>query len=205
VPKSHERHTHQILNEIGEGRTLSQRSLARRLGIALGLTNLLVSRVIRKGWVRAVRVKPNRVRYLLTPTGIAEKTRMSRVYLQQSVRFYVDARERIRDSFTALSAQLPVPRDAVSAKRILFFGTNEVAEIGYVCLQETDLRLVGAIDDRGRDRFFDVPVHSVDDLTADGIDGVSFDCLVVMTFGDVEKIRETLDKIRFSEERMFWI
>ena len=44
----------------------------RDMGIALGLINLLVRRLVRKGWVRIIRIKPNRVRYLLTPVGIAE-------------------------------------------------------------------------------------------------------------------------------------
>jgi hypothetical protein len=42
------------------------------MGIALGLTNLLVRRLVHKGWVRIIRIKLNRVRYLLTPAGIAE-------------------------------------------------------------------------------------------------------------------------------------
>jgi DNA-binding MarR family transcriptional regulator len=50
----------------------SQRSLSRDMGIALGLTNLIIRRLVHKGWVRIIRIKPNRVRYLLTPAGIAE-------------------------------------------------------------------------------------------------------------------------------------
>jgi DNA-binding MarR family transcriptional regulator len=57
---------------------VSQRSLAKVLGIAIGLTSLIVKRLVRKGWVRVIHIKPNRVRYLITPAGIAEKTRMSR-------------------------------------------------------------------------------------------------------------------------------
>ena len=42
------------------------------MGIALGLTNLIIRRLVHKGWVRIIRIKPNRVRYLLTPAGMAE-------------------------------------------------------------------------------------------------------------------------------------
>jgi len=72
VVTSHDQFTHRILTEIEADNRLSQRSLSRDLGIALGLTNLLVRRFVRKGWVRIIRIKPNRVRYLLTPAGIAE-------------------------------------------------------------------------------------------------------------------------------------
>ena len=69
---SHDQFTHRILTEIEADNRLSHRSLSRDLGIALGLTNLLIRRLVRKGWVRIIRIKPNRVRYLLTPAGMVE-------------------------------------------------------------------------------------------------------------------------------------
>ena len=154
---SHEEHVHGILTEIEDGHGLSQRSLSTNLGIALGLTNLLVRKVVHKGWVRAIRIKPNRVRYMLTPEGLAEKARMSTVFLQNSVRFYSTARDRIRQRLAAASLQL-VTRGDAEGKRIVFFGAGEVAEIAYVCLQETDLTLVGVVGE-GRARFFGLPVQ----------------------------------------------
>jgi hypothetical protein len=65
--------TFELLSEIEAQPDQSQRSLALHLGIALGLTNSLVRGLIRRGWVRAVNIKPHRVRYLLTPAGVAEK------------------------------------------------------------------------------------------------------------------------------------
>jgi len=201
-------HIREILDVLEREPTVSQRSLASRVGIALGLTNLLLKRLVVKGWVRMVRVRPNRVRYLLTPAGIAEKARMSRLYLQYSIHFYAEARDRIRESFAALSSQLPTngDGDARGRKRIVFFGTSEVAEIGYVCLQETDLDLVGVIDDRGRRRFFNVPVHSQADLTAEGLGGTPFDRLVVMSLdGTADAIRAALARAGFPEQKTFWI
>lgn len=201
----HELYTHRILDEIGAGGVVSQRSLARSMGIALGLTNLLVCQVVRKGLVRVIRIKRNRVRYLLTPAGIAEKARMSRKYLQHSIRFYVEARERIRGSFALLSAQWPDAQCGGPDKRIAFFGTSEVAEIGYVCLQETDLHLVAVIDDRGRQRFFDVPIHRPGELTAEGVGERAFDRLVVMSFDDTADIRGAIERTGFMRDRVFWI
>jgi DNA-binding MarR family transcriptional regulator len=198
-------HIRQILDVLEREPTVSQRSLASRVGIALGLTNLLLKRLVVKGWVRVVRVRPNRVRYLLTPAGIAEKARMSRAYLQYSVRFYADARDRIRESFAALSSNWAPDTPRVASKRIVFFGTSEVAEIGYLCLKETDLDLVGVIDDHGRRRFFDVPVHSKDDLTPQGLGETPFDRLVVMSFGASDHIREALSRTGFPEHKTFWL
>jgi DNA-binding MarR family transcriptional regulator len=200
-------HIRQILDVLEREPTVSQRSLASRVGIALGLTNLLLKRLVIKGWVRVVRVRPNRVRYLLTPAGIAEKARMSRAYLQYSIHFYADARDRIRETFAALSLQLPLGAAAGGAcKRIVFYGTGEVAEIGYVCLQETDLELVAVIDDSGRQRFFNVPVRVPAELKTDGLEGAQFDRLVVMSLdGNAERIRAALTQTGFPDEKTFWI
>src|SRR5262249_56679704 len=72
----------QILTAIGEGHPLTQRDLAQRLGVALGLTNLYLKRLARKGFIKVVQFpqKPaarKRLRYLVTPTGIAEKSRLT--------------------------------------------------------------------------------------------------------------------------------
>ena len=157
---SHDAHTHEILGRIAAGAEISQRSIARSLGIALGLTNLIVRRLVRNGWVRLVRVKPNRVRYLLTPAGMAAKARMARARLQSTVCRYTEARARISESLAALSADWPRNGRGSTPKRIVFYGTGEVAEIGYVCLQETDLQLVGVVGDSQRRQFFGMPVRS---------------------------------------------
>jgi DNA-binding MarR family transcriptional regulator len=209
VVTSHDQYTHFILTEIETGNRLSQRSLSRDMGIALGLTNLLVRRLVRKGWVRIIRIKPNRVRYLLTPTGIAEKARMSRLALQNSIRFYVDARDRIRERFVALSSELPGDGHGIDgspgAKRIVFYGAGEVAEVGYICLQGTGLQLVGVVDGQGRERFFDVPVYDRALLHATDINGSPFGRLVVMSFAETDKIRTQLKALAIPPDRIFWI
>lgn len=201
---SHDQHTHRLLSEIEADQHLSQRSLARSLGIALGLTNLLVRRLVRKGWVRMIHIKPNRVSYLLTPTGIAEKARMSRDSLQYSVRFYAEARERIRDRFAELSAGW-TPNNGSGEKRIVFLGTGEVAEIGYVCLQETDLQLVAAINDHGRTRFFDVPLYASERLNQRTLADTSFGRLIVMAFQNSETIDQQIEALGLSGDQVFWI
>lgn len=198
---SHERHAHQILTEIAAGERHSQRTLASRAGIALGLTNLLLRRFIRRGWVRVVRIQPNRVRYLLTPAGLAEKARMSRLFLQDSIKFYASARERVAASFCALSETWGAETDQ---KRIVFYGTGEVAEIAYVCLQETDLMLVGVAGDRDG-QFFGMPIQPVSTLGPGRLGDNAFDKLIVTTFDRPEEIRARLDAQRVEGDRVVWL
>lgn len=201
---SHEHYAHRILSELEAGNGVSQRSLSRTLGIALGLTNLLIRHLARKGWIRMVHIRPNRVSYLLTPAGIAEKARMTRAYLHDAMRFYAEARDRIRDRFSQLSTTWPFNGEGGGEKRIVFFGAGEVAEIGYLCLKDTDLRLVGVVDDECQ-RFFDVPVFSRRQLKPDGVGGQPYDCVVVMSFADDAKTRKRLEKRGLPTERVIWL
>ncbi len=205
---SHDQHTHRILSEIESGKEVSQRSLSRELGIALGLTNLIVRRLVRKGWVRIIRLKPNRMRYLLTPAGISEKARMSRAALQDSIRYYVEARDRIRDRFASMSGASPGNEcdcDGKSEKRVVFYGSDELAEIGFICLQGTDLKLVAVVDDHGRKRFFDVPIYHSEFLHKNEIDGKRFDHLVIMSFDESDKLKAEIDALAVPPECIFWI
>ncbi len=205
--EAHERYAHQILAAIDEGQSISQRSLAGSLGIALGMTNLLLKRLVRKGWVRVSHIRPNRVGYFLTPTGIAEKARMSRAYFQDSVKLYASARDRLRASFAELSAHWPAPADGAVAgpKRIVFLGTGEVAEIAYVCLQETDLHLAGVIDFQGRERFFGVPIFPAASFQAEALDRAAGPEAIVVAFSDSEQVRTFLDGSGLAAGRVHWM
>jgi len=198
---SREEHVRLILDEVEAGNGVSQRSLAKTVGIALGLTNLLVKRLVRKGWVRMIHIKPNRVSYLITPAGIAEKARMSRAYFARTTRFYVEARNRVRKSLRTLSSEWREPGE----KRILFFGAGEVAEIGYLCLQDTDLQLIGVIDDNRVTPFFGIAVDRPSGLHANRLNGRRFGRLVVMSFDEIDLIRARLDDLSISPDCAYWI
>jgi hypothetical protein len=202
-----ELHIRRILNEVEAGNNTSQRSISSNVGIALGLTNLLLQRLVRKGWIRVIHIKPNRVRYLITPTGIAEKARMTRSYLESTIAFYAEARDRIRKSLGVLSATWDSGdlREAPE-KRIVFFGAGDVAEIGYVCLLETDLRLVGVVDDGGRScSFFGIPVHPPSSLSPSTLACEAFHRLVVMSFETPERVSSKLSALQIPPEVVFWV
>jgi hypothetical protein len=198
-----------ILTHVEEGRATSQRSLSRELGIALGFTNLLLRRLVRKGCIEIVKVRPNHVRYLITAAGIVEKVRLSHAYLDNSVQFYREARDRIREVFAALSREWTVPNgdcpDGCAEKRIGFYGAGELAEIGYICLQDTDLKLVAVIDECCSKRFFGVPVLAPCSLEAGHVDGEVFDRLVVMSFGDADVLRPKIAALGVPSDRVIWL
>ncbi len=202
---AHEHHSRRILDAFASDLGVSQRSLARELGIALGLTNLLIKRLVRKGWVRVIHIKPNRVRYLITPAGIAEKSRISRAYFEASVKFYRQTRDRIQQQFSALSTGWPNAGTLGLPKRIVFYGAGEVAEIGYICLVDTDLQLVGVADVAPTKAFFGLSVCSPEHFSGLALKGQPFDRLVVMSFADPVELRVEILALRVPLDRVFWL
>lgn len=145
-----------LLRALADGRSVTQRSLSRELGMALGLTNLLIKRLVSKGYVQVTRLRPRHVRYLLTAEGQRALADLTRISLQNTVSLYTDTRDQIRAGleFVAREAHAspdrPVP--------VVFYGLGDVAEIAFVSLQLTPLRLVGAVDDYRTAPFFGLPV-----------------------------------------------
>src|SRR3989338_7662519 len=85
-----------LLNEVTHRPEATQRDLARRIGAALGLTNLMLRRLTTKGFIKIVNVQRNRLRYLITPQGVLEKARLTREYFEYSLFFYRQSREVLR-------------------------------------------------------------------------------------------------------------
>jgi DNA-binding MarR family transcriptional regulator len=153
----------QVLEALAENDCITQRRLSVRLGIALGLTNLYLKRLVRKGWVRCVTVRSNRFRYLLTPNGLAEKTRLTYEFMDYSLQLYRQVRIHLRERIQAL--------DGRGSMRVAIYGTGEAAELAYLCLREMGLEPAAILDDRGGTTFLglrvaDVRIHPLGDYDA---------------------------------------
>jgi DNA-binding MarR family transcriptional regulator len=154
----------QLLEALEHEATITQRTLASRLGMALGLTNLYLKRLVRKGYVKCVTVSPNRLVYSLTPKGMARKARLTYEFMKYSLDFYRDARQHLRRSLV----------DTVAVqKRVAIFGTGDAAELVFLLVREMNLELVGVFADQ-EGRFLGLPVRAIADHAT-----VPYDVLVV--------------------------
>ena len=127
-----------LLSELSGDERLSQRELARRLGIALGLVNSYLKNLVAKGFVRVNNFPKNRYAYLLTPTGFTEKSRLAYQHLSYFSGLYTVARQDYLKLFRRLAAE--------GVKGVAFCGIDEVAEIAYLSLKETGMELDLAMD-----------------------------------------------------------
>ena len=143
--------TLKILEEIESGQAPSQRDLAGKLDISLGLVNSFIKRLTQKGYFKVTTIPRNRVKYILTPKGAAEKARLTYEFIQYSFTFYKRVRENTGTFFKDLESR--------GVESVAFCGAGELAEIAYVSLQETSISLACILDDHcPKNRVLGVPV-----------------------------------------------
>ncbi|PYQ71991.1 MAG: transcriptional regulator [Acidobacteria bacterium] len=158
-----------LLEAVEEDSRVTQRTLATKLGIALGLTNIYLKRLVRKGCIKCVNVQPNRISYLITPRGIAEKARLTYEFMDYSLHLYGEVRQHLRGVLQECAA---------AHRRVAIYGLGEAAELAYLSLKECGLEPVAIFDgDSGREVFLGMPVRPI---AAHG--DIAFDLLIIANF-----------------------
>jgi len=147
-----------LLDAVAEGESISQRNLAERLGVALGLTNAVLKRCVKKGLLKIREAPARRYAYYLTPQGFAEKSRLTAEYLSHSLHFYREARQEYGDVFRFCATR--------GWNRVALVGATELAEIASLASYETGCRVVGLLDpERNEAQFCNLPVvRSLDEI-----------------------------------------
>jgi DNA-binding MarR family transcriptional regulator len=185
--------TLKILEKVDNDLVPSQRDLARDLNISLGLVNSFIKRLVKKGYFKARHIPKNRMRYFLTPKGASEKTRLTYEYIQHSYNFYKDARQKLRDLYTELESQ--------GVSLLVFYGASDLAEIAYLSLQETNIKLVAVVDDQKKGkRFMRLFVEHPDRLRS-----LSFDRILITSLNSTEQILHNISSIGISSETVVQI
>lgn len=126
-----------LLSEVEGDNDHTQRSLALRLGVALGLTNAYLKRCILKGWIKAQEAPKRRYIYYLTPTGFAEKSRLAAQYLSDSFAFFRAARDSVHREMRSCRNQ--------GLKTIALYGDGELAQIAAVVAVELEITIAGIV------------------------------------------------------------
>ena len=168
-----------LLNAVEEDSTVTQRSVSKELGIALGLANTYLKRCIKKGLIKVNQAPANRYAYYLTPKGFAEKSRLTAEYLSISFNFFREARNQCKEIFQTCENN--------QWRRVLFCGCSDLTEIAILCAKEFSVELTGIADPKYQDdNFSDLPVFKEFGKPAD------FDAVVIT---DLETPQKTFDAV----------
>ena len=156
----------QILSEIEANPEVTQRQLSRSAGIALGLTNLMMRNLAKKGYVRATQANWKRWLYALTPEGFSHKIRLTVSYVSRVLHHYQNVRHTLREQLEPLALH--------SESRVAVIGTEQFAELVYLGLRDLgieEIYIFGRETTEGQ-HFLGMPVQDVTTLQPDQYDRI---------------------------------
>lgn len=110
-----------LLQKIQADPDVSQAKLAEDLGVAIGTVNWHLKRLIEKGFIKIKRARRRKLRYIITPEGIALRAKLTLAYVQQSFSLFRQVRGKVNALLDGLKT------DGVTAIRLE--GDGDIAEV----------------------------------------------------------------------------
>ena len=180
-----------MLSEVSRSPDTTQRNLAGRLGISLGLTNLLLRNVARKGYVRVARTTWRRRLYALTPQGMVRRVRLTWAYVERVLGHYQNVKLILQEELESAALH--------AETRVALYGTAEFAELVYLGLKAFDIDEIEVFDgsNDADGRFLGMPVRD-----AAALEPASFDRVVVAELNGVDVICATLLSAGFAPDQI---
>jgi DNA-binding MarR family transcriptional regulator len=110
-----------LLEKIENDPDVNQSTLATQLGVAVGTVNWHLKRLIAKGYVKVKRAERKKLRYIITPEGIALRARLAVDYVEKSFSLYRKTRQRVREYISEVQG--------AGYERLRIIGKGDVADI----------------------------------------------------------------------------
>src|SRR5512140_3809155 len=124
----------ELLEHIESNPDVTQASLATQLGVAVGTVNWHIKRLIEKGYVKIKRAERKKLRYIITPEGIAMRTLLTVDYVEQQFLLYRNTRQRLKEHLDVIQK--------AGYRDVRLIGSGEVAEICRLSCLEQGIALV---------------------------------------------------------------
>jgi len=123
-----------LLENIENDPDVNQSTLATQLGVAVGTVNWHIKRLIAKGYVKVKRAERKKLRYIITPEGIALRARLAVDYVERSFSLYRKTRHRVREYISEIQG--------AGYDRVRILGKGDVADICRLTCLEHGIRVV---------------------------------------------------------------
>ena len=123
-----------LLEQIERNPDVTQASLATQLGVAVGTVNWHIKRLVEKGAVKVKRAERKKLRYIITPEGIALRARLTVDYIERSFDLYRKTRQRVKTHLDEIK------RAGFDSARLI--GEGDVADICRLSCLEQDIKVV---------------------------------------------------------------
>ena len=162
----------ELINIIGAQLGSNQRDLSRKLDLSLGLTNMILKRLVSKGYIRITQLNKRKVRYILTSKGFAEKMRKAVKYTIKTVSSIGLIKDKIKEVMIDLVEK--------GEKSFIVLGKSDFALLIEIVLKE-----IG---------FNDYSVTYIDEMPSGRLSGTLLICKE-LTAGDDKYLHEKVNLI----------
>jgi DNA-binding MarR family transcriptional regulator len=140
-----------LLEAIEKDPDTTQASMAARLGVAVGTVNWHIKRLIDKGYVKVKRAERRKLRYIITPEGIALRARLTVAYIENSMMLYRETRDQARALLGSVKKK--------GYRYVKIVGEGDIADVcllttieqGMIVVEDDDRPGVAVIEIQGRD------------------------------------------------------
>ena len=131
-------HELNLLEQIADDPDITQASLASQLGVAVGTVNWYLKRLVAKGYVKVKRAQRRKLRYIITPEGIAFRARLTLHYIETSMKLYRRIRQHVRE--------LLAEAKQAGFTRVHIMGEGDIADVCRLTCLEQSVSVVDMLD-----------------------------------------------------------
>ncbi len=118
-----------LLEQIADDPDINQATMAESLNVAVGTVNWHIKRLVSKGYVKAKRAQRKKLRYIITPQGIALRARLTIQYIENQMRLYRETRQMVKELLAEARAE--------GFHQVNVIGDSEIADVcKLTCLEQ---------------------------------------------------------------------
>jgi len=156
-----------VITAISSSDRPGQREIAHKAGISLGLANLLIKKMIGKGYVKAAQLDKKKIQYILTPRGFSEKAKKSYQFTIKTINMLKNIERVIQE--------LIIEKYKAGADRIVVSGHGELfilTEMALKNIKDLNIDYAPVTIDQGK-LFIDFFSNGIKTNSIDLIDHIS--------------------------------
>ena len=135
----------EVIRSIEGNNHFNQRLIAQGAGISLGLANLIINRLVKKGYLKVRQLTPKKIQYILTPNGMMEKAKKSYSFTRRTINTMRDMKQRIQEAILKEYDQ--------GVRKFAIKGKGELADLVEIAIRDLalgDISLLRIIDDSAK-------------------------------------------------------
>lgn len=166
---------------VQEKPTLSQREIAGKLDLSLGLVNKLIKDLTALDYMKIDNFEKNKVRYVITSKGVAWQADLKEQNLLHHLECYKETKKIVEQGliqFMGLHENC----------RILFYGAGELCEIACTIIIQNNHREIEIVDDKKAGKH----ICGIKVCKEEEIDNMAYDAVVIMELDNNDFIHTKL-------------